>query len=119
MRKWLLGAVCAALVIAVPKEAPAFVDGHEMLEVATSEDTFDRISYLKYVEGVVAASSLILAAYELPPAFCVVGTPYGDMADAVRIWLRRNPQLLDAGPAVIVITALNAHFPCESEADNE
>ena len=75
MRKWLLGAVCATLVVAAPKEATAFDDGNELLEFATSEDSSDRLAYLTYVTGASQAFSLALAVYELPPAYCVVGTP--------------------------------------------
>ena len=115
MRKWLAAAVCATLAIAAPKEAIAFEDGNELLEFATSKDSSGRLAYLTYVSGVVQAFSLALAVYKLPPAYCVVGTPNEDIGDTVRIWLRRNPELLNAAPAVIVVAALNEHFPCEAE----
>ena len=37
MRGWLLGAMCAALVVAAPQSARAFKDGHELLEAAESK----------------------------------------------------------------------------------
>ena len=119
MRKWLIGAICAALVVVAPKEAAAVEDGHQLLHIASSEAFGDRLSYLSYVFGVSQAYSLALAVHELPPSYCLSGTKNEDFADAVRIWLRRNPELLDWSPTVLVVLALKTYFPCEGEADDE
>ena len=37
MRKWLLGAMCATLVVAASHDAGAFKDGNALLEHAESE----------------------------------------------------------------------------------
>ena len=37
MRGWLLGAMCAALIVAAPQSARAFKDGHELLKAAESK----------------------------------------------------------------------------------
>ena len=116
MRKWLMGAICATLIGGMPEGARAFNDGNHLFESATSEHPVDQLSYLMFVVGVARAFSLALTLHELDQGYCVdERTPNGDLGDAVRIWLRKNSELLDYSPATLVVVALAKHFPCETE----
>ena len=46
MRKWLMGAICAALVVAAPQSARAFSDGHELLEAAESKNIVEEAMFV-------------------------------------------------------------------------
>ena len=111
--------ICAALVAAVPKESAAFEDGNDLLEHATSDKPWENLAYFTYVIGVRDGFSAALQSNGLNEVYCTTGHPHGDVGDAVRIWLRRNPQLLDWTPQGAVIVALKESFPCEAGADDE
>ena len=117
MRKWLIGAVCAALVSAAPKYALSFGDGSWLLENGTSDETMISYAYLHYVVGVSDGYLLALLALDIPPTYCV-GEPYGitngDMGDAVRLWLRRDPVRLKFTASLVIVSALTEYFPCET-----
>ena len=116
MRKWLIGAICAMSVAASTQDAKAFSDGHALLEAAESEDTTLEAMFVMYVAGVLDGVSLILDGHELPQFYCISdGITRKDAGDAVRIWLRSNPQHLDFTPTVAVLLAIQVHFPCETD----
>ncbi len=119
MRKWLLGAICAALVVAAPQSARAFSDGHELLKAAESESRIREAMFTMYVAGVTAGVRDVAQALELSGKFDIsqpfcVGSKitYRDLADVVRIWLRKQPDVRGS-PALLVVLALGEHFPCK------
>ncbi len=120
VRKWLIGAICTALV-AVPKETLAFQDGNHLLDWATSDDIALEGAFMMYVIGVRDALENIwdYTGFDPQLKFCTSGSTSGDIRDAVRIWMRRNPEELDHHPLVVVTSALRAHFPCDGRADDE
>ena len=119
MRGWLLGAMCAALLVATPQSAGAFKDGHALLMDAESESEVRKFGFVMYVAGVAAGVRDVGRALEWSDnsrfnlAFCV-GPPFTrkDVADAVRIWLR-NRSDLQRPATVLIILALRDHFPCK------
>ena len=118
MKKWLIVAMCTTLVVAAPKYAMGFGDGNWLLESAVSDDPAVTYGYLNYVLGVSDGYQLTFIASDSSTIFCV-GEPYGitngDMGDAVRLWLRKNPEHLKVHASVVVVAALVAHFPCETD----
>ena len=56
MRKWLLGTICATVIVAVPQSAGAFKDGHALLEAADSEIEILNLGFTMYVAGVAAGA---------------------------------------------------------------
>ena len=119
MRGWLLGALCAALVVAAPQSARAFKDGHELLKAAESENEIQSFGFVMFVAGVALGVRDFERALEwsddseFNKTFCV-GSPFTrrDVADAVRIWLR-NRSDLQRPATVLIILALRDHFPCK------
>ena len=119
MRKWLLVATCAALVVAAPQSARAFKDGHALLKGAESESETLNLGFIMYVAGVAQGVGNFEQALEwsddsvFNKTFCV-GSPFThrDVADAVRIWLR-NRSDLQRPATVLIILALRDHFPCK------
>ena len=121
MRKWLLGAICAALVVAAPQSVRAFSDGHQLLEAAESENIVDEAMFVMYVAGVamgVRDVSQMLeqsGKFDISQPFCVSSkNTYKDLGDVVRIWLRNQPDI-QGSAALLVVFALSDHFPCETE----
>lgn len=117
-QKYLVGAMCAALIVTAPNEALAIRDGNELLEFATSEQPLVQAHYVGYVVGVVHGFHMAYVLWEKDVPFCLGdATTKGDMADAVRIYLRQNPQHLEMKPltAELVAVAMAAHFPCEAD----
>ena len=125
MRKWLLGAMCATLVVAASHDARAFSDGHALLEAAESEDEALNFGFIMYVAGVAAGardvtirwkvlSKLNNRELDLSHPFCVPPKiTHRDLADTVRIWLRSKPKLRDLPSALSIIEALAERFPCK------
>ena len=58
MRKWLLGTICATVIVAVPQSAGAFKDGHALLEAADSENEILILGFTMYVAGVTAGARM-------------------------------------------------------------
>ena len=114
MRKWLRGAICAALVVAAPQSARAFSDGYELLKAAESEDSLLRIAFVSYVAGVAHGVQHQVKSLKLFPLFCVGDKiTYEDVGNAVRIRLRGKSDELDYSAKSIIVWALIEHFPCE------
>ena len=119
MRKWLLGAMCAMLVVVAPQSARAFSDGHELLKAAESKHDVIKVGFVMFVAGVALGVRDFERALEwsddseFKKTFCV-GSPFTrrDVADAVRIWLR-NRSDLQRPATVLIILALRDHFPCK------
>ena len=119
MSKWVLGAMCAVLVVAAPKGATAIQDVKTLFEYATSGKEVEKTIYGAYVSGIAHGFSAALEVYDLTPLYCV-GDPYditnGDIADAFRLWMKKMQQELDAHhPALAVALALKEHFPCKAK----
>ena len=118
MRKWLIGAICAAFVVAGPESARAFSDGHELLKAAESESAFELGMFTMFVGGVAlgvrdTVSILIQSGqFDIAQPFCFGAITYRDLSDVVRVWLRQQADLEDP-PALLVVRALSQHFPCE------
>ena len=116
MRGWLLGAMCAALVVAAPQSARAFKDGHELLEAAESKNRTQGAIFTMYVAGVAHGVQHQVRSLRLFPLFCFGDKiTYEDGGDAVRIWLRGNSDDLDFPADSLIVWALMEHFPCETE----
>lgn len=119
MRGCLLGAMCAALLVAAPQSARAFKDGHALLAAAESKDDIHKFGFAMFVAGVTQGIRDVVRALEWSDdskfnlAFCV-GPPFTreDVADAVRIWLR-NRSDLQRPATVLIVLALRDHFPCK------
>ena len=83
-QKYLVGAMCAALIVVAPEEALAINDGNELLEFATSEQPWVQGHYAGYVVGVVHGFHMAYALWEKDVPFCLGDTiTKGDMAHAV------------------------------------
>lgn len=116
MRKWLAGAICAALFISAPNKAIAFTDGNQLWELAISEDMGFQLAYLAYIRGVVNGFSLSLQLNDLEREYCLDReTIIGDLGSLVRIWLRKNHQVLDMDAEILVVAAITDYFPCKKE----
>ena len=51
--------------------------------------------------------------FDISQPFCVSSKiTYRDLADAVRIWLRNQPDI-QGSAALLVVLALGEHFPCK------
>ena len=117
MRKWLIGAMCAAMIVTVPKGAKSFENGHDLLEFAISENLGFRTSYYMYVAGIERGISLALDVLQMDPFYCIGHKiTIEDSGDVVRVWLRRNPQHLGLESQIVVMAALAAQFPCEARS---
>lgn len=116
MRKWVIGPICAALVIAAPQSAGAFGDGHALLKAAESEDITLEAMFIMYVAGIADGVALIRGLHKLPPLYCSGDDITArDGGDAVRLWLRINPQHLELSARTAVVRALVTYFPCETD----
>ena len=114
MRGWLLGAMCAALVVSTPQTAGAFKDGHHLLKFAGSRDIGERTAFTMYVVGVAHGVQYQIRLLQLFPIFCIEGKITNeDAGNAVRIWLRGKPDSLDSPAESVVVWALMEHFPCK------
>ena len=125
MRGWLLGAMCAALIVAAPQSARAFKDGHALLKGAESESETLNFGFIMYVAGVAAGARDVTIRWkvlgelknrepDLSPPFCVPPKiTHKDLADTVRIWLRSNPKLRGLPSGLAIIEALAERFPCK------
>ena len=114
MRKWLIGAICAALVVAAPQSAGAYKDGHELLEAAESRDITMEALFAMYVAGVAHGVQHQVKSLKLFPLFCAGDKiTYEDAGNAVRIWLREHSNELNYRAESIIVWALMEHFPCE------
>ena len=125
MRTWLLGAMCATLVVATPQSAMAFKDGHALLKNAESESEALNFGFIMYVAGVAAGARDVTIRWkvlgklenrepDLSPPFCVPPKiTHRDLADTVRIWLRSNPKLRGLPSGLAIIEALAERFPCK------
>ena len=119
MRKWLLGAICAALAFATPQSAMAFKDGHALLKAAEAEHEILNFGFVMFVAGVAVGVRDFETALEwsdnskFKRTFCA-GPPHThkDMADAVRISLRKRSDL-QRPATVLILIALREHFPCK------
>lgn len=109
VRKWLMGAVCAAILAAAPQGAQAFDDGHKLLEfVSFPEDTKAHAYYGGYVSGV--AHTLTLLEH-----ICFEGNNVPSpnaLSSIVLAWLHLNPDKRDAHGTVVTTIALTEHFSC-------
>ena len=125
MRGWLLGAMCAALVVAAPQSARAFKDGNALLEYAESENEILNLLFIMYVAGVAAGARDVTIRWkvlgklenrepDLSPPFCVSPKiTHKDLADTVRVWLHSHPELRGIPSGLSIIEALAERFPCK------
>ena len=75
MRKWLLGAMCATVVVAAPQSARAFSDGHELLKAAGSKDRVREAMFIMYVAGVATGVRDVTQALEWSDK-CDISQPF-------------------------------------------
>lgn len=122
MRKWLLGAVCAALIIATSQSARAFEDGRALLKAANSESEVQYYGFVMYVAGVVAGALNIRTRWivlgkvsrDLVRPICIPQKiTYRDVGDVVRVWLRSHPELQGLPSGSVIVEALVERFPCK------
>ena len=114
LRKGIMGAVCAAMLAAAPQQGIASpIDGELLLKLATSGQERHETSYIMYVAGVADGLMFLTEALRTDDLFCVSNVTLEDMANAVRIWMRNNTDMLKADAAVVTFTALSQHFPCD------
>ncbi len=115
MRKWLIGAICATVVVAMPQSAGAFKDGHALLKAAESKNEIQSFGFVMYVAGVAVGARDVTHRWkllrmlnkrelDLTPPFCVPPKiTYRDLADTVRIWLRGHPELQGLPSALAIM----------------
>ena len=125
MRGWLIGVMCATLVVAASHDAGAFKDGNALLEYAESENEILNFGFTMYVAGVAAGARDVMIRWkvlgklenretDLSPPFCVPPKiTHKDLADTVRVWLHSHPKLRGLPSALSIIEALAERFPCK------
>ena len=122
MRGWLLGAMCAALIVAAPQSAMAFKDGHALLKNAESESEALNLGFVMYVAGVAAGARDVTTRWivlgkinrDFAHPHCVPPEiTYRDLGDVVRVWLRSHPKLRGLPSGLAIIEALAERFPCK------
>ena len=114
MMKWLLSIICAAMLISAPQRGFAFKDGEELLEFSESQDVCVVATFVMYIKGVGDAIRAVAEANDRLGVFCPSNDITNeDLGDAVRIWLRSNPNSRKASAVSQVVFALGHHFPCK------
>ena len=116
--------VILSVVLTVPQTSVAFQDGRELLDAAEAEDTFTRNTFTAYVTGVVHGTLDTITALratrpDIARPFCFGSQKtYKDAADAVREWLRQQPNFrhysAHLSPPAKIIIALHQRFPCKA-----
>ena len=107
VHRWLLGAACAAMLAAAPAAARAFEDGHQLLKFAGIHQ--DKGIYGMYLGYVTGAADFM----EALNVICPGKITNKDIANAVLLWMRRNPDKLDFSSLDVTALALTYHFPCD------
>ena len=122
MRGWLLGTMCAALLVAAAQSAMAFKDGHALLKDAESESEVRNFGFVMYVAGVAAGARDVTTRWivlgkinrDFVHPLCVPPKiTYRDLGDVVRVWLRGHPELQGLPSGLAIIEALAERFPCK------
>ena len=106
LRRFAYGLVCAAMMAAVPQTATAIGDGNQLLDFGSKRRPDPLVMlYSGYVWGIAdTMRTLELICHDVS---------YGDVDNAVLLWMRRNPDKLDAPAWSVVFVALKHHFPCD------
>lgn len=106
MRKWIMGAVCAAMIGATSQgyaAKPEQWTGRWLLEIHEAKSD-------SFFFGFVIGASGPLGAYGI---ICPWNANFKAVVDAVHLWMRLNPKELDQHAYIVVTKALKHHFPCD------
>ena len=111
----VLGAMCGALIAAMPAQAPALETGHDLFEMASQNERWSFLVFTAYVAGMGDAAALMSAAYKVPRYACPSpNITHNDTAHAVLVWMRNNPRRLNDSAGIVVVSAMRHAFPCGS-----
>ena len=112
MRSILLA--LALLLASLPASA-AFMDGNELHEMCTSQNEWERLQCLGYLQGVVDGQTYVQQFWSSPLSYCAnPTTTVGQVTDTVKMYLADHPEAWHNDAASLVTAALREAFPCPS-----
>lgn len=115
-------AIATSAVAQEPQgSASGLFAGHDLYELATSNDNMESLLFVYYVAGVLEASGLFRAveAGRYPNPVIPVCQPTGSnsmqAADIVKKYLLDHPEKRHIAAVVLVVLALQDGFPCAAQ----
>jgi hypothetical protein len=112
LSKVALGAV-TLLALVGKAEAGGFYDGNKLYAICTSDDYYDKVHCLGYIEGAADYLDFARVIFQRKPDCIPVGTVPGQIEDAVVNYLRDHPADRTDEASHLVFFAVTQAWNCQ------